>query len=167
MFSVVSKIWPGPLQMCRSMLLLQPRAGAGLRPATDVAHVPEQASGLQPCAGAGPRPAATHVFLPKKWCARVPACRGGQPATGKGQAFKKGPNSALWGVTVHGSHANGLFWPRRRPPLMGAGGENFQKNAANFQHFLESVPVCLLNLAYACRPVGKCIQIGPGQTDSA
>ena len=130
-----------------------------------------------PCAGAGLRPAAmcrsrppacsNPCFFAKKMvcpCAGLP----GRPTGHRQRAsILDHANSALWGVTVHGSHVNGLFWPRRRPPLMGAGGENFQKNAANFQHFLESVPVCLLNLAYACRPVGKCIQIGPGQTDSA
>ena len=59
--SVASKILPAPLEMCRSMLLLQLFAGAGLRPATVLAHVPEQAYGLQQCAGAGLRPATTPV----------------------------------------------------------------------------------------------------------
>ena len=140
-------------------------------------HVLGQAFGLQQCAGAGLRPAAmcrgrppacsNPCFFAKKMvcpCAGLP----GRPTGHRQRAsILDHANSALWGVTVHGSHVNGLFWPRRRPPLVGAGGANFQKNAANFQHFLESVPVCLLNLAYACRPVGKCIQIGPGQTDSA
>ena len=130
-----------------------------------------------PCAGAGLRPAAmcrgrrpagsNPYFFAKKLVCRSAGAANWPQAKGK----HLGPNSALWEVNVHGNHviANGLFWPRRRPPLMGAGGEIVQKNAANFQHFLEGVPVCLLNLAYACRPVGKCIQIGHalGQTGSA
>ena len=128
-----------------------------------------------PCAGAGLRPAvmcrsrppacSNPCFFAKKLVCR-PAGAANWP---QAKGTHLGPNSALWGVTVHGSHANGLFWPRRRPPLVGAGGANFQKNAANFQHFLEDVPVCLLELAYACRPVGKCIQIGHalGQAGSA